>query len=140
MPRQANNNSSNRRSFSNTTPTIYDRKISSTPTPQTYSHQTVEHQGPGIWGSMKQGIGLGMGSEMGHRIMNSVLGPPAHNQQQTTYKEAQHLPPAHQNLYAQCIEKNQDFKEICKPFLTKDSSSWKLCMETAQFNHLKCTD
>ncbi len=137
MPRQTSNNSSNHRNFSNTTPTIYERKISSS-TPQ-YSHQTIEHQGPGIWGSMKQGIGLGMGSEMGHRIINSVLGP-SQVQQQATYKEAAHLPSKEQLVYAQCIEKNQEFKEICKPFLTKDLSSWKLCMETAQFNHLKCTD
>ncbi len=135
MPRQANNNSSNRRSFSNTTPSIYERKISSTQSQSnsvpSFSHQTIEHQGPGIWSSMKQGIGFGMGSEMGHRIMGSFLGQRA---------EAQHLPPEHQNIYAQCLEKNKEFPEICKPFLTKDKSSWKLCMETAQFNHLKCTD
>ncbi len=134
MPRQASNNSSNQRNFSSTTPTIYERKISSSSniTPQTqFSHQTVEHQGPGIWSSMKQGIGFGMGSEMGHRLIGSFLGPRI---------EAQHLPPEHQNLYTQCLEKNKDFPEICKPFLTKDKSSWKLCMETSQFNHLKCTD
>ena len=132
MPRQTSNNSSQRRNYSNTTPTIYDRKISSTQIP---SHQTVDINGPGIFNSMKQGIGLGMGSEIGHRVIGSFLGP----SQTQNQNQSQHLPLEHQILYAKCIEKNDSFPEICKPFLTKDKSVWKQCMEKNNFNHLECT-
>lgn len=142
MPRQSSNNSSNYRSTGTrttrprtldsytATPTIYDRKISSTQ-PQT-SHQPVEHQAPGILSSMKQGIGFGMGSEIGHRVINSFWGP--------SYEQTKHVPSENEQLYVKCLEKNEGFPEICKPFQTKDKSPWKLCMETADFNHLKCTE
>lgn len=133
MPRQTSNNSSPRRT-STSTPTIYERKISSTPSreQQSYSKQAVEYQGPGIFSSIKQGIGLGMGSEIGHRVVNSFLAPSQVNQ-------VDYLPMDYQLIYKQCLEKNKDFPEICKPFQTKDKSLWKACMEKNTFNHLECS-
>ena len=128
MPRQTSNNSSPRRT-STSTPTIYERKISST---LSRGQQAVEYQGPGIFSSIKQGIGLGMGSEIGHRVVNSFLGPSQVNQ-------VNYLPIDHQLIYKQCLEKNKDFPEICKPFQTKEKSLWKACMEKNTFNHLECS-
>lgn len=142
MPRQTSNNSSPRRT-STSTPTIYERKISSTPSrgQQSYSQQAVEYQGPSIFSSIKQGIGLGMGSEIGHRVVNSFLGPSQVNQvsQVSQVNQVDYLPMESQLIYKQCLEKNKEFPEICKPFQTKDKSLWKACMEKNTFNHLECS-
>jgi len=36
-----------------------------------------EHPGPSFLGSMIQGMGLGAGSSLGHRMTDAILGPPS---------------------------------------------------------------
>ena len=79
-----------------------------------------------MWDSVKQGIGIGAGSEVGHRIMGSLLGP------RTTevHPSIPQTPPYYASeSYKQCLEYNKDKKEVCTPFLSKDKSPWTQCME-----------
>lgn len=79
---------------------------------------------PSVWDSVKQGIGFGAGSEIGHRMMGSLLAPntpilPSKNHT-PHYFESEHYKP--------CLEANPQFPDVCKPFQSKEKSPWTLCM------------
>lgn len=82
---------------------------------------------------MKDGVGLGMGSAIGHRIIGSFFGPPSSNAvpiEKPFYASSN---------YTQCIEYNKENPEICRPFLSKDKSPWTLCMEQNFFKADYCS-
>jgi hypothetical protein len=81
---------------------------------------------------MKQGFGLGAGSEVGHRVVGSLLGPSAtqqHMMDSMKQSPIQSAPYYASESYQQCLEYNKDKKEVCIPFLSKDKSPWTQCME-----------
>lgn len=85
--------------------------------------------------SIKDGIGLGIGSSIGHSIARSFgfgAAPIAVSPAGTAL-------PA-DPLYMQCLEFNKEFPEACKPFLSKDKSPWKECMETNGFQSRICSE
>jgi len=142
MPRQSSSTSQNRSSpsspkvyapppkiwYATPPPSILPQLPSSTPTlPQ-----------PTLWQSMKQGIGFGAGSEVGHRVIGNILGSPT-----SSSLPPPALPP--QNIYyaseqyKQCLEYNQHKKEVCTPLLSKDKSPWTQCMEMNFYRSELCT-
>ena len=100
---------------------------------------------PSVWQSMKQGFGFGAGSEVGHRIVGNMLSPPQQNKVEVDPSSKQietqtQTPYYASESYRQCIEYNNDHKEICKPFLSKDKSPWTQCMEMNFFRNDLCTN
>ena len=88
---------------------------------------------PTIWQSMKQGFGLGAGSEVGHRVMGSLLGPSSSPASPASLSSiplsAPGAPYFASEHYQQCVEYNKEKPEVCQPFMSKDKSPWTLCME-----------
>ena len=135
MPRQSNSN----RTSSQT----------STKPPTILPPPKIWHQAPQIWKSsedsrpsmlqtMKEGVGLGMGSAIGHRIVGGIFGP-------SYPPQAQYLPPAPLNPpltreYAQCILMNEKNQDVCRPFISNDKSPWKTCMEMNAYDGELCKD
>ena len=132
MPRQTNSN----RSYSQTNkPPTY------LPAPKIW-HQAPQFMNslpdnrPSMFQTMKEGVGLGMGSAIGHRIIGGLFGP-------SYPPQAQYLPPSQTtpslpHEYAQCILLNEKNQEVCKPFLSKDKSIWKECMESHAYDGELC--
>ena len=58
---------------------------------------------PSLGQSIKDGIGLGIGSAIGHRIVSSIFGAP------TVSVAAQHVPTA----FEKCIVENRDDVALC---------------------------
>ncbi len=97
---------------------------------------------PTVWQSMKQGFGLGAGSEVGHRVIGSFLGPSATQQQMIDSMKSQQIPTAPyyaSENYTQCLEVNKERPEVCKPFLSKEKSPWTHCMEMNYYRSDLCS-
>lgn len=96
-----------------------------------------------IFQSMKDGIGLGMGSAIGHRIIGGFFGPSTSSPPSTPSTSSNSLPiekPFYASQsYTQCVEYNKENPEICRPFLSKDKSPWTLCMEQNFFKADYCS-
>ena len=99
---------------------------------------------PSFMQSVKDGIGLGAGSAIGHRIIGGIFGPtssttmppPMPSPTQPIPLEKPHY--ASDN-YIQCIHENREKPQVCTPFLSKDKSPWTLCMEQNFYRADSCT-
>ena len=76
---------------------IHEKKIPSLPVP-------VNSQRPSFLQTMKEGLALGVGSSIGHRIVSAAFG----------------VPPSSSEEYEQCMKKYDDIA-ACKRFLGKDN-------------------
>ena len=87
---------------------------------------------PSFMQSVKDGIGLGAGSAIGHRIIGGIFGPTSSTTMPPPVPSStQPLEKPHyaSDNYIQCIHENREKPELCTPFLSKDKSPWTLCME-----------
>lgn len=138
MPRQQ---SSSNRSSTPQRPKTYapPPKIwhSAPPVPSPLSSATAAS--PGLWQSVKDGIGLGAGSAIGHRIVGGVLGPSSPPPSAPPLSTYQPPPYYASESYTQCLYYNKENPEICRPFMSKDKSPWTLCMEQNFFKADYCS-
>ena len=139
MPRnsQSNSRSSSPSRPSKTLPTYAPppkiwHSSSTLPAPQ---RPITVPERPTLGQTMKEGFGFGVGIETAKYLMGSFFGtrnystaPPQAPQPQTN--------PA----YEQCLEFNKDFPDVCKPFLAKEPSSWKKCMEMNHYQSKYCNE
>jgi hypothetical protein len=137
MPRQQN---SQKRSSPAPPPKIY------APPPKIWHASPPVAASQSIFQSVKDGVGLGMGSAIGHRIIGGIFGstnPPAMPPPAIPSISAPPLQPQQpyyaSEQYTQCLEQNQNFPDVCKPFLSKDKSPWKQCMEQNFYKADYCT-
>lgn len=86
--------------------------------------------------SIKDGVGLGIGSSIGHSIARSFGFGAAPVVATPLAAPIPHY--SADPLYTQCLEFNKESPDVCKPFLSKDKSPWKECMETNGFQHKIC--
>lgn len=97
---------------------------------------------PSIFQSVKDGVGLGMGSAIGHRIIGGIFGPTS-----TTTMPAPMPSPTQpiekpyfaSDSYIQCIHENREKPQVCIPFLSKEKSPWTVCMEQNFYRANACT-
>lgn len=131
MPRESRSSHS---SFIPTKPTTY------APPPKIW-HQSEPFQTQSkttLGQTIKEGVGFGIGSSVGHSIARTFgFGPMVEvhtpqNQNQAPY----YCSPE----YEQCVRLNKDKPEVCRPYLTKDKSPWKECMEMNGFNVNTCSE
>jgi hypothetical protein len=98
---------------------------------------------PSLFQSVKDGVGLGMGSAIGHRIIGGIFGPTNPPTMPPPATPSLAMPPQQPYFaseeYTQCLEQNKNFPDVCKPFLSKDKSPWKLCMEQNFYKHEYCS-
>lgn len=89
----------------------------------------------GLLQSVKEGVGLGVGSSIGHAIARSfgigVPTAPTYTASAPTYTTAE---------YTQCIEANKDKPTVCTPFLSKEKSVWTDCMELNGYQARTCSE
>lgn len=86
---------------------------------------------PSLFDSVKQGVGFGAGSAIGHRLIGGLFGssnPTQPTIQQPTLPTTQ--PYYASESYMSCIQNNKENPEVCRPFLSKEKSPWILCMES----------
>lgn len=132
MPRQQSSQTKSTSSSLQTRPSVY------APPPKIWYSSPPTISQPSIWQSMKQGFGLGAGSEVGHRVMSSFLGPSSQSMPPPMPSPTQ--PYYASDNYIQCVQVNRESPEVCKPFLSKDKSPWTLCMEENFFDAKRCTN
>lgn len=129
MPRNSNSNSK-------TTPkSVY------APPPKIWhqSEPLVVQNQTSLFQSMKNGIGLGFGSSIGHSLAGNLFG---------TAPSVPNPPPqVHYPIlnsgnyeYEQCIRMNKDNQGVCIPFLSKDKSPYKQCMEMNNYQFNTCSE
>lgn len=139
MPRQQSQSRSSS-TVSTSRPSLPPPKIwYSTPSPPAPMMQQ-----PTLMDSVKQGVGLGAGSAIGHRIVASLFGPtnPPAMPPPATQSLSAPLPTAPyyaSESYTACLEVNKNNQDICKPFLSKDKSPWTQCMEMNFYRAEFCT-
>lgn len=139
MPRQQNNRSHSTSSghvFPRpSTPSHYPRPSNAQvqlPAPKIW-HQAPQVQ-PSMMQTMKEGFGFGMGSAAGHAIFRSMFGGPTATQVSPSELPKEYYP----KEYAECILQNEKNQEVCKPFMSKDKSIWKECMESHAYDAEVC--
>jgi hypothetical protein len=93
----------------------------------------------GLFQSMKEGVGLGIGSSIGHSIARSFgIGAPTVPTYSSPLGPAVGLPPNPE--FTKCLEANKDKPQVCQPFLSKDKSPWKECMELNGYQAHTCSE
>lgn len=121
----------------------------SSPTPKIYApppkiwHATPPVvAGPTIFQSVKDGVGLGVGSAIGHRLVGSIFGstnpttmPPPMSSSASMIPEKPYYA---SDSYIQCVQENREKPDVCKPFLSKEKSPWTICMEDNFFRVDAC--
>ena len=87
--------------------------------------------------TIKEGIGFGIGSSVGHSIARSFgFGISPSVEVQTPSKAPYYASP----MYEQCIQLNKDKPDVCRPYLSQEKSPWKECMEMNGFNGNTCSE
>lgn len=136
-------------------------KSSYTPAPKTHIYAPppkIWHASPpvaaspSIFQSVKDGIGLGAGSAIGHRIVGSLFGstnptsmpPPVPGPTQMAPLAPLAPVPLEKPYYASdnyiaCIHENRETPQVCIPFLSKDKSPWTVCMEQNFYRADSCS-
>jgi hypothetical protein len=89
---------------------IHEKKIPSLPMKTTHT-QPVAYR-PTFFQTVKEGIALGVGSSIGHRIVGAVMGP----LQYTPVKDTQHKENSKTQEYEQCMKVHDD-KAVCERIL-----------------------
>jgi hypothetical protein len=97
-----------------------------------YSNQPSDSQ-PSLGQTVKQGFGMGVGMEAGRALVGSFFG----SNRSIVVQQPQLVAQTNAE-YNQCLEWNKTTPDICKPFLSKDPSSWKQCMEMNYFKASYC--
>ena len=86
--------------------------------------------------TIKEGFGFGAGSAVAQRIVGGIFGPSYPPQAQYTASAPLNQPFTRE--YAQCILMNEKNQGVCQPFLSKDKSIWKECMESNAYDAELC--
>ena len=98
-----------------------------------YSSSSTALQAPTLGQSVKQGFGMGVGMEAGRSLVGSLFGT-----SKPTQIQEPSLVPQTNPTYERCLEWNKQNPDVCKPFLSKDPSIWKQCMELNFFQASYC--
>jgi hypothetical protein len=113
---------------------IHEKKIPSMPVisqnptlPANSQNPTlpVNSQRPSFLQTMKEGLALGVGSSIGHRIVSAASGEPtlrvsaAFGEPTLRVSAASGVPPSSSEEYEQCMKKYDDIA-ACKRFLAKN--------------------
>lgn len=85
--------------------------------------------------TMKEGFGFGVGSSIAHRVVGGILGS---SQSTVSPPPPSPTPYPYPREYAQCILENEKNPNVCQPFLGKDKSIWKECMESSAYDAELC--
>jgi len=88
-------------------PSFHQKKITTMPIRIPEHHNLPAIQKPSFLQTMKEGVALGVGSSIGHRIVGSILGPATVN---TTIVDKKN------EEYEQCMKDNND-KTGCEHLL-----------------------
>lgn len=93
---------------------------------------------------VKEGIGFGVGAEIGRTVIQSAVGlfrSPPHPQPEPQSSSVSTPPvPAYvSESYTMCLQHTNNDITVCSPFLSKETSPWTQCMETNLYQKEYCT-
>ena len=125
MPRQSNSNSNSSKPVYVPPPKIWHQ-----------SEPLVVQNQTSLFQSMKNGVGLGFGSSIGHSMADSLFGTKPQPPPQVHYPVLN----SGNYEYEQCIRMNKDNQGVCVPFLSKDKSPYKQCMEMNNYQFNTCSE
>jgi hypothetical protein len=95
---------------------------------------------------VKEGVGFGVGAEIGRTMFQSAFGlfrgqsqvmpPPVH---QTPVVQIPEIPSYASDSYRACLEATKNDDTTCRPFLSNERSPWTQCMEMNFYQKEYCT-
>lgn len=89
---------------------------------------------------VKEGIGFGAGAEVGRTAVQGLFGLFKSSNQTMPPPAAIQPPHFADPNYKQCMEYTKNDEATCRPFLSKDSSPWKQCMEANFYQKEYCNN
>jgi hypothetical protein len=95
------------------------------PPPRTYPSQHVESSSPGLLTGLGQGIAIGAGSSIGHRVVSSVFGSSSPPQEEPK-KDSSRNCELQFKRYVECSDNFQAHSDTCHDLL----DDYMKCMKT----------